>query len=224
MSTFNNLAEKQNALSLLQAKFRGNRSRKLHTRRAKEGKSIICPFLASTPKVVEDLLNIVKPKITNNDIVIDLGSGDGSILVDVAKHSNSKCIGVEIDNVLCATAKRKAKESNVNELVEIIEGDIADTTCYNLKEATIIFTFLVPSCQQVVSKILFETFKNKDRHGNEDGNNSNNTSTSNDGIRIVAYKFPLPEEDGWKDWLVETCETEDVVKKGSTTTLYFYRI
>ena len=108
--------------------------------------------------------------------------------------------------------------------MEIVEGDIADTTCYNLKEATIIFTFLVPSCQQVVSKILFETFKNKDRHGNEDGNNSNNTSTSNDGIRIVAYKFPLPEEDGWKDWLVETCETEDVVKKGSTTTLYFYRI
>ena len=221
MSTFKNPEGNPNAFKLLQAKFRGNRCRKIHIRRAKEGKSVVCPFLASTPKVVVDLLNIVKPNITNSDIVIDLGSGDGSIIVDVAKQTQSKCIGVEIDNVLCATAKRKAKESNVHELVNIIEGDIADTTCYNLKEATIIFTFLVPSCQQVVSKILFDTFKkNTVSESNQDNNNNNNS----DGIRIVAYKFPLPEEDGWKELLVDTCETEDVVKKGSMTTLYFYRL
>ena len=68
---------------------------------------------------------------------------------------------------------------------------IAETDSYNLDEATIIFTFLVPSCQKVVSKLLKSTiFINKRQDNNIDVEHNDNHNC----VRIIAYKFPLPKE------------------------------
>jgi methylase of polypeptide subunit release factors len=83
------------ALANIQAKFRGDRSRTVHVRRAKEGKAMICPFLASTPRVVDDILALVGP-MDASDVVYDLGSGDGPLLIGIAQATGARCIGVRL--------------------------------------------------------------------------------------------------------------------------------
>jgi len=79
-------------ISRIQAIFRGKRSRDVHVKRAKEGQSIICPYAKSSNDVVMKMLSL--GECNSNDIVIDLGSGDGSILVAVAVAHGSQCYGI----------------------------------------------------------------------------------------------------------------------------------
>jgi len=88
------------ALANIQAKFRGDRARTVHVKRAKEGKAMICPFLASTPRVVDDILALVGP-MGAFDVVYDLGSGDGPLLIGIAQATGARCIGVRCACVAC---------------------------------------------------------------------------------------------------------------------------
>lgn len=188
------------ALSNIQAKFRGDRARAVHVKRAREGKSMVCPFVASTPRVVDDILALVGP-ISNKDIVYDLGSGDGPILIGIAAATGARCKGIEIDALLCTTARRHAVEACVGHLVSIECGDVAEA---KFDDGTVIVIFLVPSCLDVLAPMLRKQCP--------------------PGTRVVAYKFPLPEDEDHGGWLPEaTAATEDVVKKGADTKLYFYR-
>lgn len=187
-------------LSKIQALFRGKRSRDVHVARAKSGCSIICPFVSSSIKVINSFLSI--SNITSTDLLLDLGSGDGAILVEVAKKTGAKCIGYEIDNVLCEIAKRRVRDENITSLVDIIQEDILNV---DYTKATIIFIFLVPSCLKVLSPIL--------------------KAQCTKGTRIICYNFPLPSNEGW-DYIVKM-ETEDVVKTKdpkSNSSLWLYNI
>jgi len=185
------------ALANLQAKFRGDHARKVHVKRAQEGAVVVCPFLACTTVVIDDILSLCP--IAKTDTVFDLGSGDGSVLIGVSTKTGATCIGIEIDGLLCATANRKARENNVSELITIIEGDVATG---NFTAASVIIIFLVPSCLAVLSPLLKQQCVR--------------------GTRIVCYKFPLPRIDGWAP--IRTTETDDVVKVGARAALYSYII
>ena len=100
----------EQGLSKLQAVFRGKRSREIHGERAKNGAAIICPFVAANASVVDKLLQLAD--IGKDDTVLDIGSGDGTILVEIASKLDISCLGVEIDEVLCRTARRKVEERN----------------------------------------------------------------------------------------------------------------
>ena len=79
-------------ISRIQAIFRANRCRDTHVKRAKEGLSVICPYAKSSNDVVTKMLLL--GTCNSNDIVIDLGCGDGSILVAVAVAHGSQCYGI----------------------------------------------------------------------------------------------------------------------------------
>ncbi|CAM9269464.1 unnamed protein product, partial [Ectocarpus fasciculatus] len=129
------------------------------------------PFVSSSSAVTNDLIRLVNVK--SFDVVIDVGCGDASVLIDLAKTSGARCIGYEIDSVLCATARRKIAESGLTSVV-IVEGDIMSA---DFSVATVIYIFLVPSCLQALSPLLLKK--------------------ALPGTRIVSYHFPFPEEDGW---------------------------
>jgi SAM-dependent methyltransferase len=202
MSDFQNSNDDINVdhLSKIQALFRGKRSRDVHVKRAKAGCSIICPFVSSSMRVVNSMLSISNIKST--DLLLDLGSGDGTILVEVAKQTGAKCIGYEIDKVLCGIAKRRVRDENITSLVDIVEEDILNV---DYTKATIIFMFLVPSCLKVLSPIL--------------------KTQCAKGTSIICYKFPLPNDEGWES--VIKVETEDVVKTKdptSSSSIWLYYI
>jgi SAM-dependent methyltransferase len=76
-----------------------------------------------TPQdVVEKMLEVAKVKKT--DLVYDLGSGDGRIVITAAKKYGCKAVGFEIDPKLANRARASAEENMVDDLVQINQQDI----------------------------------------------------------------------------------------------------
>jgi SAM-dependent methyltransferase len=215
MSSFDN-----DSLSKLQALFRGRKTRDGAYKRAKEGGTILCPFLASPPSVLEATLSLtsvrwqtgsalegsaLNPSLDRGlgpeSVFFDLGCGDGTMLIGIALATGAKCIGVEIDNTLCRTARRRAAEAGVGDIVDVQECDLAAFT-FGSTTPTVVFAFLVPSCLTVLSRVLFRSLA--------------------PGTLLILYKFPLPADDGWV--ALKEVEVEDAVKAGAKTTVFLYKV
>ena len=168
---------------LLQSRYRGNRARIVHVKRAREGAIMICPFVACTPVVVACLLDAAN--LQPGDNCLDLGCGDGAICVGVANlHiADVNITGYEIDHVLCDVARRRCVTFTC---VKIEQRAIEDVANEFLSMANVIFVFLTPSCLRVLStKFRCLTL----------------------GTRIVCYKYPLSQE-----WVpTKVFETEDIL-------------
>ena len=63
-------------------------------------------------------------KVTSQDLVYDLGAGDGKIAIAAAKEFGAKAVGIEYNKEMAAYAQRNANQSGVGHLVKIINGDI----------------------------------------------------------------------------------------------------
>lgn len=181
----------------LQALFRGIRSRDVHVKRKKQGSAVVCPFVCSTDRIAVEVCKL--SNMTERDTMIDLGCGDGSVLIKVASETNAQCIGYEIDPILCATANRKIAEANLLN-VTVVEGDMCSADFFL---ATVIYLFLVPSAIRALSPILL--------------------AKARPGVRIVSYHFELPVEDGWL--CTYSIDTDDVInhlKAGSKKKIFLY--
>ncbi len=100
-------------------------------------KSVYSP----TPQdVVETMLNIVH--LTKDDTLVDLGSGDGRILITAAERYGAKAIGYEIDRELVARSRSAAERSRAKHLIEIREQDMYTA---DLAEADVVTLYLYPA-------------------------------------------------------------------------------
>jgi len=108
-----------------------------------------------------------------DDIVYDLGCGDGRILILATKEFNvKKAVGIDNDPRRIAEAIENAKKNNVLNRVVLIEDDFFNV---DLSEATIVTLFLLT----VVNEILRPKFERE----------------LQPGTRIVSHEFRIP---GWK--------------------------
>ena len=80
------------------------------------------PYVPTPPGVVDAMLGIAG--VGPEDYVIDLGSGDGRIVIAAAKQRGARGIGVEIDGGLVSTARREAQREGVAGLVEFMEQNL----------------------------------------------------------------------------------------------------
>src|SRR5512145_754270 len=64
------------------------------------------PFVASTPEVIDRMLELARVK--PGDVVYDIGSGDGAIIIRAAKKYGVRGVGIEIDQDLVAKARQIA--------------------------------------------------------------------------------------------------------------------
>src|ERR1051325_4285083 len=78
------------------------------------------PFWPTPIEVVDQMLEMAQIKA--GDVVYDLGSGDGRIVIRAAKKYGARGVGVELDSWLVEAARMKAKEENVEQLVEFRVG------------------------------------------------------------------------------------------------------
>jgi precorrin-6B methylase 2 len=97
------------------------------------------PFVPTPLKVVDAMLNLadVKP----GDVLIDLGSGDGRIVIAAAKKYGIRAIGIEIDPELVRESEKNAQEVGVADKVRFIKGDLFGQ---DLRQASIVTLFLTP--------------------------------------------------------------------------------
>ena len=77
--------------------------------------------------------------VTSTDVVYDLGSGDGRIVIAAAKKYGARGVGVELDPDLIKTATRNARKAGVADKVTFVQADLFKT---DLSEATVVTLYL----------------------------------------------------------------------------------
>ena len=129
------------------------------------GKDVI--WVPTPEALVEKMLDMAK--VTKNDYVIDLGSGDGRNVIAAAKRG-ARALGVEFDATLIKVARRNAKAAGVEKRARFVQGDmyLAD-----ISRATVLALFLLPENLEVL-KPKFARLK--------------------PGTRIVSNGYEIP---GW---------------------------
>jgi SAM-dependent methyltransferase len=97
------------------------------------------PYEPSPPEIVRAMLEL--GGVGSNDLVYDLGSGDGRIVIAAAKDFGARGVGIEIDPKLVALANENAARAGVADRVKFIEGDLFKS---DFRAATVITLFLWP--------------------------------------------------------------------------------
>jgi len=97
------------------------------------------PYEPSPPEVVRAMLELAG--VTGNDVVYDLGSGDGRIVIAAARDFGARGVGIDIDPKRIAEANENAKRANVTDRVKFVQGDLFES---DFSAATVITLFLWP--------------------------------------------------------------------------------
>jgi SAM-dependent methyltransferase len=97
------------------------------------------PFVVSPPEVVERMLRLAEPRA--GDYLIDLGSGDGRIVIEAAKRYGTKGLGVDIDPRLVRLARDNARRAGVEPLARF---EVQDFFELDLRGASIVTAYLLP--------------------------------------------------------------------------------
>lgn len=104
-----------------------------------------------TPQIVVDEM-LALAKVNKADYLIDLGSGDGRLVITAAKKHGAKALGVDLDTVLLKVANENARKEGVAERVTFREQNLFQT---DISEATVISTYLLPEMNlRLRSKIM----------------------------------------------------------------------
>lgn len=99
----------------------------------------IVPFVPTPQDVVEKMLELAEVK--KGDVVFDLGSGDGRIVVTAAKKYGARAVGFEIDPKLIKESRERIRKEKLERLAEIREQDILTV---DLSPATVVTMYLLP--------------------------------------------------------------------------------
>jgi SAM-dependent methyltransferase len=128
------------------------------------------PYIPSTEVAVEEMLRLAG--VRRGDLVIDLGSGDGRIVIAAARYFGARGVGIEIDPELVATATDNARKAGVADRVRFVAQDVLRA---DISQATVVTMYLLsPLIEKLKPKLLADL---------------------KPGARIVAHDF------GFKDWL-----------------------
>jgi SAM-dependent methyltransferase len=98
----------------------------------------LAPYAPTPQDVVERMLEIAK--VTSSDVVYDLGSGDGRLVITAAKKYGARGVGVDIDPELIALSRANAKKAGVESLVEFREQDALQV---DVSPATVVTLYLL---------------------------------------------------------------------------------
>jgi cyclopropane fatty-acyl-phospholipid synthase-like methyltransferase len=133
------------------------------------------PFVPTPMEVVDRMLELAEVK--KGDVVYDLGSGDGRIVIRAAKKYGAKAVGIEMDSWLIAEAREKAKQEGVERLVEFRNEDALQT---DVSAATVITLYMLPWFNEKMQTRLQSQLK--------------------PGSRVVAHDYGI---EGWPATKVE---------------------
>lgn len=98
-------------------------------------------YFAPTQQPVADAM-LKLARVSANDIVYDLGSGDGRILITAAQKYGARGVGIELDPRLVEISRQVAREGEVADRVTFIEGDLFSA---DISAATIVTLYLSTS-------------------------------------------------------------------------------
>lgn len=127
-------------------------------------------YVPTPEAVVEAMLQVAN--VGKNDIVYDLGCGDGRIPVTAARKYGARGIGIDIDPQRIKEANENVAKNKVGDLVKIVQGDLFEQ---DLSQATVVTLYLLPSLNVKLMPKLMKELK--------------------PGTRIVSHAFDMGD---WK--------------------------
>jgi len=155
------------------------------------------PYVPSPQSVVSDMLR--HADVGPSDFLIDLGSGDGRIVLTAAKVFGARGFGVEIKDELVTKSNLAAQNEGVADRVKFIKQDLFKT---DLSQATVVTMYLLPDTVNMLKDKFLAELK--------------------PGTRIVSHDYPLT---GWIPEKYVQMDLEDKVQiSGVTTTLIYLYI
>ncbi|MBD1856870.1 MULTISPECIES: SAM-dependent methyltransferase [Leptolyngbya] len=104
-----------------------------------ESPQLDVPYVPTPTEVVDAMLKVAK--VGKNDVLYDLGSGDGRIPITAAKRFGTRGFGVDIDPQRIQEANANAQKEGVSDLVKFAQQDLFKT---DLSKATVISLYLLP--------------------------------------------------------------------------------
>jgi SAM-dependent methyltransferase len=115
--------------------------------RGQAGKDVV--WIPTPDALVIRMLGAVKT--TKDDLVYDLGSGDGKIPIAAAKEYGAKAVGIEFNPQMAELARRNVKRAGVEHLVDIVTGDIF---VEDFSKATVVTMYLLPELNLKLRPII----------------------------------------------------------------------
>jgi SAM-dependent methyltransferase len=97
------------------------------------------PYEPSPPEVVRAMLELAR--VGKDDVVYDLGSGDGRIVIAAAQAFGARGVGIDIDPQRIAEANENARRAGVTDRVKFVQGDLFTA---DFSEASVVTLFLWP--------------------------------------------------------------------------------
>jgi len=147
------------------------------------------PYVPTTEEVVEVMMRL--GEVDKNDVVYDLGSGDGRLPITAAKKHGARGLGVDIDPNRVREARENAKAAGVEDKVKFVQGDLFQT---DIGEATVVTLYLLPSVNLKLRPKLLSELKpgTKVVSHNYDMGDWKPEQTVNVGNHVV-YVWTIPE-------------------------------
>jgi protein-L-isoaspartate O-methyltransferase len=108
------------------------------------------PFITTPPEVVERMLQLAGTRA--GDLVVDLGSGDGRIVIAAAQKFGARGLGIELDAALVQKSRESAKRMRLEDRVRFVEGDVLRA---DISRASVVTVYLLPALMvQLQSRFL----------------------------------------------------------------------
>jgi SAM-dependent methyltransferase len=137
------------------------------------------PFVPTPQPVVDRMLDLAKVK--PGDLIYDLGSGDGRIVITAAKRYGARGIGIDLDPERVREARDNARAAGVEGKVQFINGDLFKA---DLSKASVVTLYLLNSVNRDLRPQLWKQLKV--------------------GTRVVSHAFDMGDE--WPPEKVEEVE------------------
>lgn len=136
-------------------------------------------YLPTPQATVEAMLSLAN--VCGSDILYDLGSGDGRVLITAAQTFGARGVGIDIDPQRIDQAIANAKQANVSDRVTFLQQNLFESDFY---EATIVALYLLPHLNLRLRPRLLSQLK--------------------PGTRILSHDFDLGD---WEPYQVKTVKT-----------------
>jgi SAM-dependent methyltransferase len=124
------------------------------------------PYVPTPDRVVHEMLTLAE--VSPDDVVYDLGAGDGRIVIAAARWRGARGVGIEIDPDLVRQARLDAERAGVADRVRFESGDLFTA---DLRDATVVTLYLSPALNARLAPRLLAELR--------------------PGARIVSHQFSL---------------------------------
>jgi 16S rRNA G966 N2-methylase RsmD len=152
------------------------------------------PYVPTPQIVVDEMLKLAG--VAADDFVIDLGSGDGRIVIGAATQYNAAGFGVDIDPKLVALSNKNAKAAGVSDRVQFFERDMFKT---DISKASVLMLYVLPDFMaRLRAKVLKEL---------------------RPGARVVAHDYYMAE---WHPDRMVTLKVPEKIEANGTDKAYLY--